>query len=91
MNRRFPRSAAALAALAALLTACNDESGASATPEPPTTSTPASPPFTLLSEDPDYETPCPPGATGSPSPRTWIQISPGRLWTPRPAATTSAP
>ncbi len=64
MNRRFPWSAAALAALAVLLTACNDESGASATPEPPTTSTPASPPFTLLSEDPDYETPLPAGRYG---------------------------
>ena len=65
MNRRIPRSAAALAALAALLTACSDESGASATPEPPTTSTTRRlPPFTLLSDEPDYEIPLPAGRYG---------------------------
>ena len=31
---------------------------------------PAPPPFTLLSEEPDYETPFLPAATGSPSPKT---------------------
>ncbi len=30
----------------------------------------APPPFTLLSEEPDYETPFLPAATGSPSPKT---------------------
>ena len=65
MNRRIPRSVAALAALAALLTACSDESGDSATPEQPTTSTtPPPPPFTLLSEEPDYEIPLPAGRYG---------------------------
>lgn len=57
MNRRIPSAAAALAALAVLLTACSEDTGASAAPDPPATSAPTSPPFTVLSDDPDYETP----------------------------------
>ena len=64
MNRRIPSAATALAALAVLLTACSEDSGASAAPDPPATSAPTSPSFTLLSDDPDYETPLAAGRYG---------------------------
>ena len=64
MNRRIPRLSAALAVLAALLTACSDESGASANPDQPTPTPTSSRSWTLLSDDPDYETPLPAGRYG---------------------------